>query len=76
MRRLIKITSIGLITLDIPEEKSAGYGYDIPFDQMNIPMLPLGRLLKEKYDISDRIQISYARPACYEGLIKAFLIRG
>ena len=76
MRRLIKITSIGLITLDIPEEKSAGYGYDIPFDQMNIPMLPLGRLLKEKYDISDRIQISYARPACYEGLIKAFFDQG
>ena len=76
MKNLIKITTLGKVTFDIPGDKSAGFGFDVSFDNMNIPFIPIARLIRENYSVSDRIQIGFARPEGYEGILKAFLEMG
>ena len=68
MKKLLNITLLGDITLDISGQKGAGFGYDVPFDGLNVPYLPMGRILREELDISDRIRIGLAKPYGYDGI--------
>ena len=76
MKIFLKIRLLGDVTLNIPGEKGAGLGYDVPFDGLNIPYLPLGHLLREQYDISDSIKIGFARPAGYDGIVVSLMNLG
>lgn len=67
----IKITTIGEITMDNVGDAYAGYGYDVLFDGLQIPYIPLALILKQQGLLPDGVRIGYAHPDGYLGMIKA-----
>lgn len=72
--KILKIELIGEISLKIPLDRIAGFEYDIPFDPLDIPYLPLRRMLyDEGFDMPPGVNIGFAFPCDYLGFTQAAL---
>ena len=63
----VRIRTLGEITMDLPMERAAGYRFDIPYDSLGIPYLPLRKLLQEAGCRLPDIRIGLAQPDGYFG---------
>ena len=66
---VLKIKTIGEISLGNKTDRAVGYRYDVPFDSLEIPYLPMRRILNEAGCCTDGVRIGLAHPDGYEGLI-------
>lgn len=60
----------GHVTFENRFNRSAGYRYDIPTDELGIPYLPCELFLPDKIKELPSVQIGRARPAGYLGMIQ------
>ena len=66
----IHIILKGHVTFENRFNRSAGYRYDIPTDELGIPYLPCELFLPDKIKELPSVQIGRARPAGYLGMIQ------
>lgn len=66
---IIQIETRGEISFPVKMETTAGYRYDIPFDNVSLPSLPLSDAIREQVSLPEGTVIGRAHPAGYLGLI-------
>ncbi|MBR0043816.1 MAG: hypothetical protein IJP56_03160 [Synergistaceae bacterium] len=66
---IIKIVTKGEISFPAMQETTAGYRYDIPFDNVSLPSLPISEAIREQVSLPEGTIIGRAHPAGYLGLI-------
>ena len=64
---VIKVRTLGEVAVDLPTGRIAGYRYDIPFDSLGIPYLPLRKLLQEAGCRLPELRMGLAQPDGYFG---------
>lgn len=69
----VRITTIGRVAFADGINRSLGYRYDVPFDWLGIPYLPLSRIMKTEYSVMDlsRLRVGFAHPDGYIGLLES-----
>lgn len=65
----LKITTIGEVAFSSHMKLEEGYRYDIPFDDLMLPILPIKELLLKEGLIEDSDLIWLAHPDGYRGII-------
>ncbi len=68
---IIQIRTIGEVSFRDPSDRVIGYRYDIPFDSLHIPFLPMYKILSEAGLDMRGIKVGFARPDGYEGLVNS-----
>ena len=66
---IIQIVTKGEVSFPVRMETTAGYRYDIPFDNVSLPLLPLGEAIREQVSLPEGTVIGGAHPAGYLGLV-------
>ena len=66
----IRIELLGEIAFESYMKLGEGYRYDIPTDDLGIPLLPLAEILRkhQAFSLPDNMQVGLARPDGYLGL--------
>lgn len=67
----IEIKLIGQVALDPGFGGSIGYRYDVPFDELDIPYIPIGILLRKEGLLPENVQVGFAYPDGYAGILRA-----
>ena len=67
----VSIKTIGEVAFDQKMNSAIGYRYDVSFDYLDIPFIPLGRILKSAGINTDEMKIGFANPVGYSGLIRS-----
>ncbi len=65
---ILKIQTIGEVAFPTHMKLEEGYRYDIPFDNLMLPYLPIQEMLREEGLIDDDVRIGFAHPDGYRGL--------
>lgn len=70
---VIKVTTLGKVAFADGINKSLGYKYDVPFDELDIPYMMLSKIIKTEYTAIDmsRVGVGFAHPDGYIGLLKS-----
>ena len=63
------ITTIGEVAFSNTMKLSEGYRYDVPFDNLMLPYLPIAGILRNKGLIDENAQIGFAHPEGYPGYV-------
>ena len=50
---IIQIVTKGEVSFPVRLETTAGYRYDIPFDNVSLPLLPLGEAIREQVSLPE-----------------------
>ena len=66
---IIQIVTKGDVSFPARLETTAGYRYDIPFDNVSLPSLALSEAIREQVALPEGTIIGRAHPAGYLGLI-------
>ena len=66
---IIQIETKGEVSFPVRLETTAGYRYDIPFDNVSLPLLPLSEAIREQVSLPEGTIIARAHPAGYLGLV-------
>ncbi len=66
---VLKIKTVGEVSLCRKTSHAVVYRYDVPFDSLEIPYLPMRRILNEMGCCPNGVQIGLAHPDGYQGLI-------
>ena len=66
---IIQVVTKGEVSFPTRLETTAGYRYDIPFDNVSLPSLPLSEAIREQVALPEGTIIGRAHPAGYLGLI-------
>lgn len=64
----LKITTIGEVAFENHMKLEEGYRYDIPFDNLMLPYIPIADILKNEGMIPKDVKIGFAHPDGYQGL--------
>ena len=67
--QFLQIETRGEVSFPIRMETTAGYRYDIPFDNLSLPSLPLSEALRERVSLPEGTCIGRGHPAGFPGLI-------
>lgn len=67
----IEIKLIGEVALEQISSENIGYKYDVPFDELDIPFLPIGNILRSRGLLPEHVQMGSAYPEGYLGITKA-----
>ena len=70
---VIKVTTLGKVAFADGINKSLGYKYDVPFDELDIPYMMLSKIIKTEYTAIDmsRVGVGFAHPDGYIGLLES-----
>ena len=71
MNYMVTVKTRGEFAMEIPVEQSAGYRYDVPFNALGIPYLPLRKLLQAEGCTLPEVRMGVALPEEYFGLQQA-----
>ena len=63
------ITTIGEVAFSNTMKLSEGYRYDVPFDNLMLPYMPIAGILRNKGLIDGNTQIGFAHPEGYRGYV-------
>lgn len=66
---IIQIVTKGEVSFPARLETSAGYRYDVPFDNVSLPSLPVSEAIREQVPLPEGTVIGRAHPAGYLGLV-------
>lgn len=69
--KILDIELIGEVSLEDGFRRNAGYRYDVPFDERNLPYLPIGRILRRRGGLPKNVVLGNAYPDGYAGIIRA-----
>ncbi|MBR4581818.1 MAG: hypothetical protein IKO32_11360 [Lachnospiraceae bacterium] len=64
----LEITTVGEITFSNRMKTEEGYRYDIPFDNVMLPFIPIAEDIRKKGLIADDVKVGFAHPEGYRGL--------
>ena len=64
----IVITTIGDIAFENYMKLEEGYQYDIPFDNLMLPYIPIADILRKEGLITGDVKVGFAHPVGYRGL--------
>ena len=62
------ITTIGDIAFENYMKLEEGYQYDIPFDNLMLPYIPIADILRKDGLITEDVKVGFAHPVGYRGL--------
>ena len=62
------ITTIGDIAFENHMKLEEGYQYDIPFDNLMLPYIPIADILRKDGLITEDVKVGFAHPVGYRGL--------
>lgn len=68
---ILKIETIGEISLPSKTNAAVGFQYDIPTDDFGIPYLPMAELINSKEISELGVKLSFAHPDGYQGLLRS-----
>lgn len=63
------IKTIGEVTFSSNMKLEEGYRYDIPFDNLMLPYLPIAEMLRKEGIAGDGVKVGFAHPEGYRGYI-------
>lgn len=64
----LMITTIGEVAFENQIKLTEGYRYDITFDNLMLPYIPIAGILREKGLITEDVKVGFAHPEGYAGL--------
>ena len=64
----LKIQTIGEVAIPSYMKQEEGYRYDIPFDNLILPYIPIEAMLRQAGLIEEDVRIGFAHPDGYRGL--------
>ena len=62
------ITTIGEVAFENPIKLEEGYRYDITFDNLMLPYIPIADFLRKEGLITEEVKVGFAHPDGYPGL--------
>ena len=64
----LMITTIGEVAFENPIKLEEGYRYDITFDNLMLPYIPIADFLRKEGLITEEVKVGFAHPDGYPGL--------
>lgn len=64
----LMITTTGEVAFESYMKLEEGYQYDIPFDNLMLPYIPIADILRKEGLITEAVRVGFAHPVGYRGL--------
>lgn len=64
----LEITTVGEVAFSNDMKLGEGYRYDIPFDNLMLPYIPIADILREQGLITEDVKVGFAHPDGYRGI--------